>query len=92
MNALGADPKRIGDNLITRGIDLGQLAPGDRLHIGAVALVRSDHEHRPCATFRERTSDRAFRLAARGYRGVLFIVERGGVIRVGDAIRIATPT
>ena len=85
---IGAEPAAVGDNLITRGIDLQSLRPGQRLEIGDVLLARSDRPHRPCATFRDRTSEAAFELAAHGYRGALFIVLRGGTISTGDPIAV----
>ncbi|HEX7072060.1 MAG TPA: MOSC domain-containing protein [Rhodothermales bacterium] len=88
LAAMNVDPAVVGDNLVTRGIDLCALESGQTLEIGEVVLQRSDREHRPCATFRERTSPEAFDAAALGYRGALFVVVRGGRINVGDSIRV----
>ncbi len=89
LRALGVDPVVTGDNLITEGIDLKALEPGDRLQVGEeVVLERSNRPHRPCVAFRERTSPEAFAAVSRGdYRGALFVVRRPGTIRKGDAIR-----
>lgn len=88
LSALGIDPQVVGDNLITEGIDLAALPAGARLGIGPVVLARSVREHRPCALFAERTSQAAYAtVREHGRRGALFVVHRGGVIRVGDAIR-----
>lgn len=88
LQVLGVDPVVVGDNLITEGIDLGALEPGDRLQIGEVVLVRSDRPHRPCTVFRDRTSPEAFAAISEArYRGTLFTVGCGGEIRQGDAIR-----
>ncbi len=94
LRVLGArDPIAIGDNLVTEGIDLRALRPGDRLRVGAeVVLCRSERPHRPCTPFRARTSPEAFAAVARGdYRGALFVVERGGTVRPGDVLRPADP-
>lgn len=92
LRILGAgDPVAIGDNLVTAGIDLRALRPGDRLRVGGeVVLCRSERPHRPCTPFRERTSPEAFAAVARGdHRGALFVVEKGGTVRVGDVLRPA---
>lgn len=91
LEALGVDPGVVGDNLVTRGLDLRSLKPGQHIAAGEVLLQRSEREHRPCATFRDRTSDRAFEIAAEGHRGALFVVLRGGQLRRGDAIRLVNP-
>lgn len=84
---LGVDPLAVGDNLVTEGIDLGALAPGDRVRAGEVVLVRTDRPHRPCTVFRDRTSPEAFAaIAHAAYRGALFTVARGGTLRTGDAL------
>ena len=86
---LNVDPCVIGDNLITTGIDLKSLSPGDELHIGAVRLKRSEKDHRPCETFARRVSKEAM-LTVRetGTRGALFYVVCGGTLSVGDPITV----
>ncbi|MDX1530428.1 MAG: sulfurase [Rhodothermales bacterium] len=83
---LGVDPVLVGDNLITEGLDLAELEPGDRVRVGEeVVLARSWREHRPCSVFRQRTSAEAFAVVRqRRLRGALFVVERAGAIRMGD--------
>lgn len=88
LRAMGASPDLPGDNLITRGIDLSALGAGDVLLIAEVILRRSPATHKPCALFRTRLGDAAFRAAANGQRGALFVVEQGGEIQVGDPIRV----
>lgn len=90
LDVLGVNPVVVGDNLITEGLDLAELTAGDRIEIGDVTLERSAKPHRPCRTFRARSSPEAFAVVSRnGYRGALFVVCDGGTIRVGDSIRIA---
>lgn len=92
LRIFGVDPVVVGDNLITEGVDLGRLEEGDLMQIGDVLLERSDRAHRPCRTFRNRTSPEAFAAVSRErYRGALFVVRKGGVIREGDRI-VARPT
>lgn len=81
-------PDVTGDNLVTEGIDLAALAEGDAVHAGEVVLERSPRDHRPCTTFRDRTSPEAFAAAGRGHRGALFVVRRGGTLRRGDPLRV----
>lgn len=88
LRAMGAAPDLPGDNLITRGIDLSVLGPGDQFLIGEVILRRSSANHKPCALFKTRFGDAAFRAAAQGQRGALFEVEQGGEVNVGDPIRV----
>ncbi|WP_228350368.1 MOSC domain-containing protein [Rhodocaloribacter litoris] len=89
LRVLGVDPAVVGDNLITAGLDLRVLEPGDVLAVGEeVRLRRSDRPHQVCTVFRDRTSPEAFAAIGQGrYRGALFVVERGGRIRLGDPIR-----
>ncbi len=89
LRTLGIAHHVVGDNLITEGIDLALLEPDDSLEVGEVLLRRSERPHRPCRTFRDRTSPEAFAVVARyGYRGALFVVEREGTITVGDPLTI----
>lgn len=92
LDVLGVDPVVVGDNLITRGVDLAALSPGDRVTVGAVTLERSRRAHRPCTVFRDRTSPEAFAaLDGDRHRGALFVVRTPGTIHVGDAIRTGAP-
>jgi len=85
---LGIAPEVPGDNLIVRGIRMDRLSPGTLLRVGQVRLRRSTTPHRPCALFRIRAGERAFELAAMGWRGALFEVLDGGVVRVGDPVEV----
>ncbi|GAB5521920.1 MAG: hypothetical protein RhofKO_41710 [Rhodothermales bacterium] len=86
-HVLGVDPLTIGDNLVTRGLDLKLLRTGDRVQIGTTILERSDRPHRPCHLFSQRTSPEAYAVVRRtNHRGALFIVVEPGTIAVGDAI------
>ena len=89
LRILDVRPGVVGDNLITEGVNLGLLEEGDLMEVGEVLLERSERPHNPCRTFRARTSSEAFAVVSRNrYRGALFIVRKGGTIRIGDTIRI----
>ncbi len=88
LDVLGVDPVVVGDNLITEGIDLSALQPGDTVQVGGdVVLERSRKPHRPCTVFRDRTSPEAFAaLEGDRHRGALFVVRHRGTIQVGDPV------
>ena len=89
LQVLGVPPSVVGDNLVTRGIDLASLRVGDLVEAGEVLLERSARAHRPCATFRDRSSPEAFAVVSRrNYRGALFVVRKGGLLKLGDAVRV----
>lgn len=91
LRILNVDPVLVGDNLITMAIDLCRLGAGDLVRVGDIVLERSSRPHRPCTTFRNRTSPEAFAVVSRsGYRGALFSVRRGGTIRTGDPIVVVS--
>jgi len=93
LQALGASPLVPGDNLITEGVDLGALRPGDRLVIGAAVLERSAKTHRPCDLFARRISPEARQAVAESsLRGALFVVVQSGEIRRHDRIQILPTT
>lgn len=87
---LGFEPTEVGDNLVTTGLDLRSLNPGDRIRLGSsVILERSGATHRPCAKFRERTSPVAYDITrTMNYRGALFVVVEGGRLCLGDPIEV----
>ena len=85
---IGVDPVDVGDNIVTRDIDLRSLLPGDQLQIGKdVVLERTAVPHRPCLLFSERAGNIAYEYARlQNWRGALFDVIAGGVISTGDDI------
>ncbi len=97
----GADPQRMalsGDNLHV-DLDLGEanLPVGSTLELGDALLRVTALPHRPCGKFVERFGAtaakrvaRALRVGRRG-RGVLCEVVRGGMVTVGDSIRVTRP-
>jgi hypothetical protein len=92
------DGALVGANMIVSGIpDFTHVPPSSRLQNEAGATLTVDMENRPCtlphapieaehAGFGSR-----FKAAAKGRRGVTAWVEREGVFRVGDRLRLHVP-
>ena len=100
LNGAGFDihPGDIGENILTRGIDLLALPQGARLRLGAKAVVVVTGLRTPCAQldrFRPgllkaclgRTPNGALIRKA----GVMAVVLRGGPVRPGDALHAELP-
>lgn len=92
-------PALIGANVVIRGIpDFTLVPPGSRIQFAGGATVTVDLENHPCnlpAREIEMTHPgfgRKFKTAARGRRGITGWVEREGVIRPGDSVRLFIPT
>ncbi|MCE9650743.1 MAG: MOSC domain-containing protein [Parvibaculum sp.] len=91
-------PGDLGENVVTRGIDLLGLPARARLHIGADAVVEVTGLRNPChqldkvqrglmqAVLGRDASGNLVRKA-----GVMSIVVAGGAINEGDAIRVVLP-
>lgn len=88
----------IGENVLTRGIDLLGLPAGTRLHLGRTALVEVMGLRSPCvqldrfadglmqATLDRDTDGELVRKA-----GVMCVVLAGGDVRPGDPLRVELP-
>ncbi|MGE0431692.1 MAG: MOSC domain-containing protein [Planctomycetota bacterium] len=90
-------PGAMGENVLTRGVDLLALPTGTRLQLGATAVVELTGLRNPCGQLnglhkglkdrlRIETGDTVQRLA-----GVMAIVIEGGDVKPGDAIRVTLP-
>jgi MOSC domain-containing protein YiiM len=91
-------PGQIGENVTTRDLDLLALPRETRLHLGAEAVVRITGLRNPCmqldrfqpglmaAVLDRDAQGRLLRKA-----GIMAVVERGGEVRPGDAIRVVLP-
>ncbi|MFO7758454.1 MAG: MOSC domain-containing protein [Roseovarius sp.] len=98
MGVARIDPAWVGASLVVEGIpDLTHVPPSARLQgPDGVALV-VDMENRPCHLPAKVIDDHAagfgrrFKRAAEGRRGVTAWVEREGVLRVGDMLRLHIP-
>ena len=80
-------PGNIGDNFTTQGVDLQQLKPGDRLHVGE-CLIEISKTRVPCAQLKQ--WDPHLPQLIVGRSGWMARVIQPGQVRPGDAIRIAT--
>lgn len=100
LNAAGFDvaPGQMGENVMTRGIDLLGLPVGARLRLGASAEVEITGLRNPCAqieSFRPGLlkavlgRDEEGRLIRKA--GIMGIVLAGGEIRPGDQIAVTLP-
>jgi MOSC domain-containing protein YiiM len=100
VNAAGFEvaPGQMGENVLTRGLDLLGLPVGARLRLGADALVEITGLRNPCAqidAFRPgllkavlgRDADGKIVLKA----GIMGIVLEGGEVRPGDAVTVTLP-
>ncbi|MBX9701304.1 MAG: MOSC domain-containing protein [Acetobacteraceae bacterium] len=91
-------PGDIGENILTRGLDLLALPTGALLRLGATALVAVTGLRNPCAQLDRFAPglmaavldrDAAGGLVRRA--GVMAVVLEGGAVRPGDAIAVALP-
>jgi MOSC domain-containing protein YiiM len=92
------DPAWVGASMILRGLpDFSHLPPSSRLQADSGATLVVDMQNRPCVLpgrVIEQVhpgAGKAFKEAAVGKRGVVGWVEREGVIRVGDILRLHIP-
>jgi MOSC domain-containing protein YiiM len=96
LEALAAEghpvaPGALGENVTTRGLDLGALVPGDRLALGEAVVVEIASHAGPCQTiahcFVERGYDRISHKRHPGSSRLYARVLAGGRVRKGDSVR-----
>jgi hypothetical protein len=92
------DPEMVGASIVIQGIpDFSHVPPSSRLQTQIGTTLTVDMENRPChlpAKVIDETHPgrgRAFKLAAKDRRGVTAWVEREGIIRIGDQMRLHIP-
>lgn len=88
----------MGENVTTRGVDLLGLPTGTVLHLGDQARVRLTGLRNPCQQINDfdpgllrQVLGRADDGTVERKGGVMSVVEAGGVVRPGDAVRIELP-
>lgn len=95
---LAIGPGEMGENVLTRGLDLLALPAGARLRLGDEALVEVTGLRNPCHQIEDFRPgllaavlgrDADGRLVRKA--GVMAIVLEGGVVRPGDAIDVTLP-
>jgi MOSC domain-containing protein YiiM len=101
LAALGftLQPGEIGENILTRGIDLLAVPRGTKLHLGPEAVVEVTGLRTPCSQIDQHRHGLQQHLwgprDASGQKtrrcGIMAIVLTGGVVRPDDAIRITLP-
>ncbi|MEA2518948.1 MAG: hypothetical protein QOF49_1028, partial [Chloroflexota bacterium] len=91
----GVVPGAVGENLTTEGIELSGLAVGARLAVGAEVVLEISGPANPCdvikGAFTGGKSGRMSILLHPSDSRMYARVERPGVIRAGDAIRVLPP-
>lgn len=92
------DPEHLGASLVLSGIpDFTHIPPASRLQGPDGVTIVIDIENGPCNfPAREIEKDepghgKAFKAAARGKRGVTAWVEREGVLKLGDTLKLFVP-
>jgi MOSC domain-containing protein YiiM len=83
-------PGEMGEQLVVRGIDVAALQAGDRLRLGAEAVLEVVRPRTGCQRFMEIQNKPL--TATRGRMGMILMVVADGVIRVGDPVRVEERT
>lgn len=78
-------PGELGEQIVIRGLDVGTLKAGDRLQLGAEAVIEV-HTHRTGCEWFELIQGQS-RLDTAGRLGVMASVITGGRVAVGDEVR-----
>lgn len=85
LDHFGLSPGVVKENITTRGLSLGELRAGQRLHVGE-ALLEATLPCEPCHRMDEIRL--GLQQELRGRRGMLCRVVEGGWIRQGDKIEV----
>src|ERR1700738_4378514 len=86
LDAVNVQPGTIKENLTVEGLNVIELPPGSRLHLGATAVLAITTVCEPCFRLEEIRDGLQQELVGR--RGMLSRVVRGGLIHVGDPIAV----
>ncbi|WP_323013856.1 MOSC domain-containing protein [Devosia sp.] len=91
-------PGDLGENVVVEGIDLLALPVDTELHLGQEAVVRLTGLRNPCAqieNFKKGLLEAVLDRDADGglirKAGVMSVVVTGGVVRVGDGVKVVKP-
>jgi MOSC domain-containing protein YiiM len=91
-------PGEVGENVLVRGIDLLALPRGALVHLGHTAVVEVTGLRNPCVQldrFADGLLTAVLRTDADGtvsrLAGVMSVVQTGGLVRIGDAVRVVLP-
>lgn len=98
MGVEAIDPAWLSSSIVIEGIpDFTLIPPASRLITASGVALVIDMENRPCHLPAKVINEdlpekgRAFKLAAKGLRGVTGWVEREGVLRLGDELTLHIP-
>jgi MOSC domain-containing protein YiiM len=91
-------PGQLGENVLTRGIDLLALPQGTRLHLGSEAVVEVTGLRNPCVQI-DRFAPGLLRAVlrreddgtVRRLTGIMGVVVTGGPVHPGDAVAVVLP-
>jgi MOSC domain-containing protein YiiM len=81
-----AQPGQMGEQIVIRGLDVGNLSEGDRLQFGNHACVEVVSHRTGCKRF-EHIQGKTPQQAA-GRMGIMTKVVTGGMIAVGDPVKL----
>lgn len=91
-------PGNLGENVLTRGLDLLNLPTGTRLHLGGEAVVEVTGLRNPCGQIDAFQPGLLAAVLGQGEHGglvrkagVMGVVLTGGVVRPGDLVRAEWP-
>jgi len=90
LAALGIPISTVKENITTAGISLMKLAPGQRLQLGDVVQLELTVPCEPCSRMEEIRP--GLQKELNGKRGVLARVVSGGMLSVGDVIKVIQKT
>lgn len=98
MGIAALDPGLVGATMVIAGLpDFSHLPPSSRLQGAGGATLVVDMQNRPCTLpapgieAANPGAGRLFKPAAQGRRGVTAWVEREGIFRLGEAVRLHIP-
>ncbi|MFC4637208.1 MOSC domain-containing protein [Deinococcus hohokamensis] len=91
-------PGDLGENVLTRGVDLLGLPRGTRLHLGAEAVLELTGLRNPCAQIEAFAPGLLAAVLCRDEQGglvrragVMAVVLRSGSVQPGDPVRVTLP-
>jgi len=98
LRGFAVGPGQMGENILTRGIDLLLLPTGTRLHLGSEAVVEVTGLRKPCSQLDDLQDglmaavlDRDEHGTVIRKAGIMGVVAIGGIVRPHDPVEIEFP-